>query len=107
MSRPQSSVKGWGTPLGQYWDEPLAKPFSNYFSEVQRFELAVRDGDPKPLQFLVRVCSKSPMEIDGPASQRLTLLSNSALQAATISIETEHTNHRITNTAPQTNAHLG
>ncbi|KAJ7784033.1 hypothetical protein B0H14DRAFT_3507050 [Mycena olivaceomarginata] len=96
----------------RYWDEPLATPFSNYFNEVQSFELAVRDGDPKavkptPPQFLGRVCSESPMEIDGPASQPLEPLSNSALQAATISIETERANRRITNTAPRTNARLG
>ncbi|KAJ6551064.1 hypothetical protein DFH09DRAFT_1086380 [Mycena vulgaris] len=24
----------------QYWDKPLAKPFSNYFNEVQSFEVA-------------------------------------------------------------------
>ncbi|KAJ6565620.1 hypothetical protein DFH09DRAFT_1314913 [Mycena vulgaris] len=28
----------------QYWDAPLAKSFSNYFNEVQSFEVAV----PKP-----------------------------------------------------------
>jgi hypothetical protein len=38
----------------RYWDEPLATPFSNYFSEVQSFELAVRDGDPKAVKPTVR-----------------------------------------------------
>ncbi|KAJ7858876.1 hypothetical protein B0H13DRAFT_1901688 [Mycena leptocephala] len=62
----------------QYWDEPLAKPFSNYFNE--RDPKAVK---PTPPQFPGGVRSESPMEIDGPTSQPLPQLSNSALQAAT------------------------
>jgi hypothetical protein len=48
--------EGLGNTFGdQYWDEPLAKLFSNYFSEAQSFELAVRDGDPKVCLLLLIV----------------------------------------------------
>ncbi|KAJ6576769.1 hypothetical protein B0H10DRAFT_2236240 [Mycena sp. CBHHK59/15] len=106
------SSKGLGTAVlsegledvfgAMYWDNAEAVPFRSYFSDIENYELALRDVDkPTPPPF----SGDDSMDVDGqPESAQL---SNATLQASTLSIEAERTERLIRNVSPRQNQKQG
>ncbi|KAJ7212727.1 hypothetical protein GGX14DRAFT_393616 [Mycena pura] len=87
----------------KYLDLPEAAAFNAYFTEVQNYWQLKKEPDlSKPEPVLL-----TPPPFDGDTSMDVdpasTKLSNSALQAATLSVEAERTQRLIHNVSPRTN----
>ncbi|KAJ6590797.1 hypothetical protein B0H10DRAFT_2332021 [Mycena sp. CBHHK59/15] len=111
------SSKGLGTAAlsegledvfgAMYWDNAEAMPFRSYFSDIENYELALRDGNPEKIDKPMPppFSGHDSMDVDGqPESAQL---SNATLQASTLSIEAERTERLIRNVSPHQNQKQG